>query len=165
MFLSIPGKIRGFCGMAIAVTLHLLGVLIWVGGMFFAHVVLREAMNRVLEPQERLLLMLKVFDRFFPWVWVSVITILASGYWMLFVVYETETVFWLSFMSVAGTLMAAIFVFIYAIPYHQLSSALKTHDMPRAVSAITLIRQLILTNLTIGIVITVATMLGKYNLL
>lgn len=27
--------------MSIAVTLHLLGVIIWVGDMFFAHVVLR----------------------------------------------------------------------------------------------------------------------------
>jgi uncharacterized membrane protein len=151
--------------MGIAVTVHLLGVIIWVGGMFFAHVVLRGAMNKGLEPELRLPLMLKVFDAFFPWVWLSVILILASGYWMLFFVYETETTLWLSFMSVAGTLMAAIFVFIYAIPYHQFSSALKSQDMPRAVASITLIRQLILTNLVLGLLITVISLFGRHGLI
>jgi uncharacterized membrane protein len=151
--------------MAIAVTLHLLGVIVWVGGMFFAHMVLRVALNKMLEPQVRLPLMLTVFDSFFPWVWASVILILASGYWMLFVVYETESTFWLNFMSVVGTLMAVIFLFIYAIPYHQLGRALKTRDMPRAVSAISQIRQLILVNLTLGTVTTVVTLFGKYSLI
>lgn len=149
--------------MGIAVTLHLLGVIVWVGGMFFAHVVLRGALNKMLEPQERLLIMLKVFDGFFPWVWLSVMLILASGYWMLFSFYETETTLWLNFMSIAGTLMAAIFVFIYTIPYHQFSRALKIHDMPKAVAAITLIRQLIVTNLSLGLLVTVASLLGKYS--
>ncbi len=151
--------------MAIAVTLHLLGVIVWVGGMFFAHMVLRGALNKVLEPQDRLPLMLKVFDGFFPWVWVSVILVLASGYWMLFIAYEAETRLWLSLMSVVGTLMAAIFVFIYTIPYHQLSRALKAHDMPKAVAAITLIRQLILTNLSLGLLTTVIAVVGKYGLI
>ena len=150
--------------MSIALTLHLLGVIIWVGGMFFAHVILRGVLNEMLEPQQRLPLLLRIFDSFFPWVWASVIGILASGYWMLFTVYETETTFWLMFMSVVGTLMAAIFIFIYALPYNQLGNALKNHDMPKAVASITLIRQLILTNLSLGLMITVLTLFGKYGL-
>lgn len=150
--------------MSIAITLHLLAVIVWVGGMFFAHMVLRVALNRTLEPHLRLQLMLNVFDGFFPWVWLSVILILASGYWMLFMLFAQETPFWLSFMSGAGTLMAAIFVFIYAIPYHQLGSSLKSNDMPRAVAAISLIRRLILTNLILGLLTTVVTLLGKYGL-
>ncbi len=151
--------------MGIAITVHLIGVIIWVGGMFFAHMILRQAISKALEPEHRLPLMLKVFDGFFPWVWLSMILILASGYWMLFFVYETETTFWLSVMSVAGTLMAAIFVFIYAIPYHQFSSALKTRDMPKAVASISLIRQLILTNLVLGLLITVITLFGRHGLI
>jgi uncharacterized membrane protein len=149
--------------MAFAVTLHLLGVIVWVGGMFFAHMVLRHALNKALEPQDRLPLMLQVFDRFFPWVWLSVVLILASGYWMLFIVYANETSYWLGFMSIAGTLMALIFVFIYVIPYQQLSGALKSHDMPRAIAAVRLIRQLILTNLLLGLLIVVVSLLGKHG--
>ncbi|MCU7795967.1 MAG: hypothetical protein KZQ73_07795 [Candidatus Thiodiazotropha sp. (ex Semelilucina semeliformis)] len=151
--------------MSIAVTLHLLGVIIWVGGMFFAHVVLRGVLNKMLEPQDRLPFLLKVFDGFFPWVWLSVVLILASGFWMLFTVYETETTFWLLFMSVIGTLMAVIFIFIYVLPYHQLSHALKGHDVPKALAAIVRIRQLILTNLSLGILVTVVTLFGKYGLI
>lgn len=148
--------------MAIAVTLHLLGVIVWVGGMFFAHMVLRGVLNNALEPRERLPLMLQVFDGFFPWVWLSVILILSSGYWMLFVVYGTEISLWLGFMVAAGTLMAGIFVYIYAIPYRRLGGALKNHDMPQAAAAITSIRRLILFNLSLGLLITVFSLLGKY---
>jgi len=149
--------------MAIAITLHLLGVIVWVGGMFFAHMVLRGAVSQSLEPQERLPLMLRVFDGFFSWVWLSVILIIASGYWMLFFVYTSEVTLWLGFMAVIGTLMAAIFVFIFAFPYQQLSSALKIHDMPKAVAAVASIRQLVLTNLILGLLITVVTIFGKYG--
>lgn len=149
--------------MAIAITLHLLGVIVWVGGMFFAHMVLRGAVSQSLEPQERLPLMQRVFDGFFSWVWLSVILIIASGYWMLFFVYTSEVTFWLGFMAVIGTLMAAIFVFIFAFPYQQLSSALKIHDMPKAVAAVASIRQLVLTNLILGLLITVVTIFGKYG--
>jgi uncharacterized membrane protein len=150
--------------MSIALALHLLGVIIWVGGMFFAHVILRVVLNQMLEPHERLPLLLKVFDKFFSWVWVAVIVILASGYWMLFSLYSEESAFWLSFMSGGGTLMAAIFIFIYALPYHQLGTAINCHDMPKAVASLALTRKLILTNLILGILITVITAAGKYGL-
>ena len=149
--------------MAIAITLHLLGAIVWVGGMFFAHMVLRGAVSQSLEPQDRLPLMQRVFDGFFPWVWLSVILILASGYWMLFFVYTSETPLWLGFMAVAGTLMAAIFIFIFAFPYQELSSARKIHDMPKAVAALASIRRLVLTNLILGLLITVAAVFGKYG--
>jgi uncharacterized membrane protein len=151
--------------MSIALTLHLMGVIIWVGGMFFTHMILRPVLNEQIEPHQRLPLLLNVFDRFFPWVWGAVITILASGYWMLFTQYESDSGFWLSIMSVVGTIMAAIFIFVYAIPYHQLETALKSDDMPNAVTAISLIRRLILVNLSLGILVTLVAMFGKYGLI
>ena len=69
--------------MSIALTFHILAIVIWVGGMFFAYMALRPAAASVLEPQQRLTLWSAVFARFFPWVWLAVISILASGYWML----------------------------------------------------------------------------------
>jgi len=50
--------------MAIVYALHLLAAIVWVGGMFFAHLVLRPAAME-LEPAQRLALWLRVFDRFF----------------------------------------------------------------------------------------------------
>ncbi|MES9812636.1 MAG: CopD family protein [Candidatus Thiodiazotropha sp.] len=151
--------------MSIAMTLHIIGVIIWVGGMFFAHMVLRPALNDSLEAPQRLSLLLRVFDGFFPWVWVAVIAIVASGFWMLFMFYEDNIGLWLGFMTVVGILMSAIFVFIYAIPYQQIGVARKEDDKPKLVEAVSLIRQLILINLTFGMLVTVVAVVGKYGLL
>ena len=70
--------------MALAITLHLLSVVIWVGGMFFAYMALRPAAGSLLEPPVRQTLWVAVFNRFFVWVWISIITLLISGFWMIF---------------------------------------------------------------------------------
>ena len=151
--------------MSIAITLHMLGVIIWVGGMFFAHMVLRPTLNTCLEPQLRPSLLLGVFNRFFPWVWGAVIAILASGFWVLFTVYENAIGFWLGFMAVVGVLMSAIFVFIYTLPYRRLKTAMKNGDKPKVAMAVTLIRRLILVNLILGLTVTLVAVLGKYGLM
>ncbi len=46
---------------------HLLGLTLWVGGMFFAHMALRPALG-VLHPEQRLTLMAAVLANFFIWV-------------------------------------------------------------------------------------------------
>ena len=44
-------------------------------------------------------------------------------------------------------------------------TGLKTHDMAKAVAAISQIRQLILTNLVLGLLVTVVALFGKYGLI
>src|ERR1700680_5043017 len=66
----------------IALFLHILGVVVWVGGMLFAHFFLRPALAD-LSPQIRLPLMEAVLGRFFLWVGVAVLAILISGGLML----------------------------------------------------------------------------------
>ena len=69
--------------MAVAMMLHMLSATVWVGGMFFAYMVLRPAAG-LLEPPQRLSLWAQVFMGFFPWVWFAILTLLLSGYGMLF---------------------------------------------------------------------------------
>jgi uncharacterized membrane protein len=130
--------------------------------MFFAHMALRPAVNALLEPPLRLPLMLKVLDAFFPWVWVSVFLLLATGYWMLFTVYAETTPVWLWLMAAVGTLMGAIFVFIYAIPYHQMAISLERGEIPAAGRSMVLIRRLIGFNLSLGLIVSVVAVGGKY---
>lgn len=59
--------------------LHLAGVVLWVGGMFFAWMCLRPVAAVQLEPPARLKLWVAVFARFFPWVWGAAPTIVLSG--------------------------------------------------------------------------------------
>ncbi|HLT01947.1 MAG TPA: hypothetical protein VK001_07200, partial [Geminicoccaceae bacterium] len=69
--------------MTIGLIVHALAAVIWVGGMFFAYMVLRQALGPI-DPQARLTLWQNVFGRFFPWVWASIVALLLSGYGMLF---------------------------------------------------------------------------------
>ena len=57
--------------------LHLLAVIVWVGGMVFAHFFLRPA-TQALEPPQRLRLMHDVLQRFLAAVGVAVLIMLAS---------------------------------------------------------------------------------------
>src|SRR2546430_3167049 len=68
---------------AVALAVHLLGAVVWVGGMFAIYVCLRPALG-TLEPPQRLRLMRVTFQKFFPWVWLAILLLLASGYWMVF---------------------------------------------------------------------------------
>jgi uncharacterized membrane protein len=68
---------------ALAFALHILGAVVWVGGMFAIYVCLRPALV-TLETPQRLQLMRATFQKFFPWVWIAILLLLASGYWMLF---------------------------------------------------------------------------------
>ena len=58
--------------MSLAITLHLLSAVIWVGGMFFAHQCLRPAAASLLDPPARLKLWVGVFKTFFLWVWAAI---------------------------------------------------------------------------------------------
>ena len=72
--------------MGVVVILHLLAALIWVGGMFFAVYVLRLAAGPM-EAPERVALHDRVFAKFFPWVWMAIIILPATGYYMVFGAY------------------------------------------------------------------------------
>ncbi len=69
--------------MAIGLAFHTLAAVLWVGGMFFALMVLRPS-TLALEPAIRLKLWHGVFSRFFPWVWLFIAVLLISGFAMLF---------------------------------------------------------------------------------
>ena len=68
--------------LAIALTLHLLSAVVWVGGMFAAYLCLRPAAGPLEAPQ-RLSLWRRFFAKFFLWVWASVVLLLATGIWMV----------------------------------------------------------------------------------
>ena len=68
-------------------SLHVLAALVWVGGMFFAWMVLRPAALKALEGPARLKLWLEVFQGFFRWVWVAVLLLPISGVGMIHLQY------------------------------------------------------------------------------
>ena len=73
---ALPGRVVS--PMNFARWLHVLGVVVWVGGMFFAHMALRPA-ALALPPPQRLPLLAATLTRFVAWAGVAVVLILGSG--------------------------------------------------------------------------------------
>src|SRR5205823_3826106 len=99
------------CLMTLALFLHVIADVIWVGGMFVAYIAVRPAAAEVLEPPQRLRLWTGIFRRFFPWVWTAVILILASGFTMMGQMEKVPR--YVIVMTAIGVIMSAIFMHIY----------------------------------------------------
>ncbi|MCP5374232.1 MAG: CopD family protein [Hyphomicrobiales bacterium] len=138
---------------AVANTLHALGAVVWVGGMFFAHMALRPSVA-VLDPPQRLNLWAEVFPRFFAWVWVAVITLNASGFGTVFVDFGgfASAGVYVHAMAGTGVLMSLIFAYIFFVPYRAFRARVGVSDWPAAAAAQAAIRRLVATNLVLGLV-------------
>jgi uncharacterized membrane protein len=136
---------------------HVLCAVIWVGGMFFAYVVLRPSLS-VLEPIQRIALHTQVFRRFFLVVWHVMPLILVSGFAVLFGFYGgPASVGWnVQLMMLLGLIMSAVFLLIVFGPYARFR---RTTDRTTAAACIDRIRKLIGVNLVLGIVTVVAALL------
>jgi uncharacterized membrane protein len=150
--------------MSAAITIHILSAIIWVGGMFFAHFMLRPSSNEILEPPLRLALWVAVFKRFFFWVWIASITIILSGYWMIFGIFGgmANTGTSIHIMSLMGLIMFAIYSFIFFKPYQALKLAVEEKNYPLGGQQMNKIRLLVTTNLVLGLLTVVIASAGKY---
>jgi uncharacterized membrane protein len=138
--------------MRIALVFHLLGAVIWIGGMFFAYFALRPAAIITLEPPQRLPLWRETLRRFFMWVWVAIVLIYGSGTHMLSTAYGVRAVpAYVLGMIIVSTVMTFIFVYVYFQPFATLRRAVDGKDWKVAGAALNRIRQLVATNLVLGI--------------
>ncbi|MBI5918365.1 MAG: CopD family protein [Nitrosomonadales bacterium] len=141
---------------------HLLSVVLWVGGMFFAYVVLRPAAVETLQPPERLRLWDAVFRRFLHWVWGAVVVLLVSGMVMIrFFGGVANSPTFVQAMLVLGTLMVAVFALVYFTGYRKLKALVAAQQWPEAGKVLGKIRQLVALNLALSIVTLCAVALGR----
>jgi len=148
---------------SLAITLHLLAAVIWVGGMFFAYMALRPA-AQMLEPPIRLPLWSRSFARFFPWVWMAVILLPITGYWMIFEAFGgfARVGIYVHIMQALGIIMVVIYLHIFFAPYRRMRLALITHDFTEAGKRLGQIRKLIALNLSLGLITIIVAVGGKH---
>ncbi len=146
--------------------LHILAIVVWIGGMVFAHFFLRPAAMQ-LEPPLRIRLMHGALQRFFAAVLVAVAVVLASGLWMIGRVAKESVQAGLGFampldwtiMATLGIVMMAIFGHIRFALFKRLSKAVAASDWSSGGAALASIRTWVSVNLAIGVVIIVITLL------
>jgi len=145
--------------MTLSLFLHVLSIVVWVGGMFFAYMALRPVAASVLEPPQRLTLWAGVFEKFFPWVWVAVVFILLSGLHMLVLLGGVEAPHYTRAMFFLGIVMMLIFGHVFFVPYQKLKRAVAEQDWKAGGAALGQIRQLVGINLSLGL-LTIAVVFG-----
>ena len=152
--------------MSIALFLHILAAVVWVGGMFFAHVVLRPVAAGQLEPPVRLTLWVGVFKRFFPLVFAAIATLLVTGYWMVLSFYGGFDVVGLHvhIMVWTGYVMILIFFHVFFAPFKRLKRAVAAEDWAAGRKSLVQIRGLVGINLLIGLAIIAIASGGRYLL-
>ena len=150
--------------MFIAIPLHLLATVIWVGGMFFAYMALRPVAASLLQPPQRLPLWSQTFDRFFPWVWAAVISLPATGLWMVYSVFGGfgNVGLYVLLMTGIGSLMILLFLHVFFLPYRRMQQALAANDLPEAGRRLAQIRVIIGINLMLGLLVTIVAGAGRF---
>jgi uncharacterized membrane protein len=147
-------------------TLHVLAIVVWIGGMVFAHFFLRPAVAQ-LEPPMRLRLMHDVLGRFFRAVFVASLLTLFSGLWMLGRVAKQVVqsggnfnmpLSW-TIMAVLGVAMVAIFMHIRFALYKRLGAAVAASDWAKGGAALAQIRTWVAINLGLGVLVLLITLL------
>jgi uncharacterized membrane protein len=140
--------------MSIAIALHALAAAVWVGGMFFAYLVLRPAAG-ALEPALRCTLWRDVLARFFTFVWVCVLVLLATGYWMALSGLGGMGAVGLHvhLMQGLGIAMMLLFAHVWFAPFARLRRAVDAGDWPAAGAQIGRIRKVVAINLVLGLIV------------
>ena len=144
---------------------HVLSIIVWIGGMVFAHFFLRPAAQS-LEPPLRLALMNDVLRRFLAAVGAAVLVVLASGLWMVGRVAKqvvqsggnfSMPLSW-TLMATLGLVMMAIFGHIRFALYPRLQRAVAASDWPAGGQAMVGIRRWVGINLALGVLVVVITL-------
>ena len=150
----------------LALSLHVLSAVVWVGGMFFAYLCLRPSVAQM-AAAERTALWDRVLSRFFGWILLAVPAILLSGGWMMYSdgwLGGGEPPHRVELMASIGIVMMLLFLHVYFAPFRRLRRAVAAGDVPLAGKQVGTIRKLVAVNLTLGILVLLIATAGKYLL-
>lgn len=141
---------------------HMLSIVVWVGGMFFAYVVLRPSAAEVLQPPERLRLWDKSFHLFFNWVWLAIFLVLLSGFYLIYLMGGFSGLpLYINLMMLMGIVMMLIFFYVFFKCYVPFKRHVAKQEWPAAGAILGTIRKLVGLNLTIGLLTIAVLTIGR----
>jgi uncharacterized membrane protein len=152
---------------AVLESIHLLSIIVWVGGMFFAVFCLRPALG-VLEPAARIRLMHEVLRRFFGAVTIAIVLVILTGGAMLAFTVQSAASSGAPFglplawhvMVILGLVMVGVYVHVRITLFARLSRAVAAQDVPAGAAALAGVRFWVQLNVALGALIVVAMTVG-----
>src|SRR5665213_3692446 len=149
--------------MIIMLLVHVICAVIWVGGMVFAHFMLRPA-ALALEPPVRLPLFRRVFARFFPVIWVAILLLLITGFGMIFHSFGgfATAPEYVNIMMGLGIVMMLAFGHLFFGSWRRLRQALDRGDFLGGAVALNQIRMIVVFNLYLGLIVVAVAATGRY---
>ena len=143
--------------------LHALSAVVWVGGMFFAHQVLRPA-AAALETGPRLTLWSHILGRFFAWVFAAIVLLLLTGYALVFGVFAGfgGVGLHVHLMQGIGIVMMLLFLHLYFAPWRRFRAAVARQDWAEGGLHLGHIRAIVTINLVLGVIVVAIASSGRY---
>jgi uncharacterized membrane protein len=96
--------------------------------------------------------MAQVLGRFFRWVWVALALLWGSGLWILLAIYGGNAGAFVHAMMGIASVMTALFVYIWFVPFQRLKAEVLAADWSAAAVRLGSIRAIILINLVLGLI-------------
>ncbi|MHB1580893.1 MAG: CopD family protein [Acidithiobacillus sp.] len=135
---------------------HIIAVVVWIGGLFFATVVLAPVLQaEIAQASTRIPLLHAILRRFFLWVGISGAVLLGSGYTMVPLFYGGFAALSapVSIMVVLGTIMVMLALHVYFAPLKRLRRAVRDQDWKAGARALGQVRLLSSVNLLLSLVV------------
>ena len=131
--------------------------------MFFAYMVLRPSAGP-LPSEARLALWHRVFRRFFPFVWSSIVALLASGYGMMVLYFGgfAGARLYVQVMQGIGIVMMLMFMHLFFGPWRRFSDAVAREHFPEAAKRLAQIRRIVAANLVLGLLTIIVGASGRF---
>lgn len=151
---------------AIALTLHLIAINVWVGGTFFVVVVMSRVIA-TLEPYQQLIIWNKVLARFFTLVWLAMFVLLTTGSWMIYRIYGglVSAPLYVLIMALLALLMMTVFVITFFVPYRHFKREIHAQDIEACQLKLETVRLLGKVNMLIGLCVVIIIGIGPHYLI
>lgn len=144
--------------------LHVLGAVLWVGGMGFALLAMRPALAQ-LEPPARLAVHEGAQRRFFLIVWHAMPVSVLTGLALMFFWYGgfKGSGWHIHTMFLTGLVMAAVFAALFLGPWRAFRAARAAGDLPGAAANAEKVRRLVLVNFALGLLTVAVAAWGRFG--
>jgi uncharacterized membrane protein len=149
--------------MTVVFPLHILAIIVFLGGLFFASVVF-QPLTRGLDSETASSLWQPTLSRFFAWGWVSLLLILATGIGMVFLKfggYSGAPMIHRGNMAI-GIPAMALFVYVFFGPWQQYRRTTLRRDWTAAQKAITRVQVVMRIILVLGLIASAVSAVGRY---